>query len=131
MDGVLFPPDTQSFRIAVYFGLVRGFRVADCHSGIASVEDVCRQLPFQEAMLYLFALLGVCAGCYLFFSLTTLYYLGYPFFLFYVGWALRRYFRYAVVLTFADVAGPSFTARGVARVAVHGMNDRYALSGGG
>ena len=36
-----------------------------------------------------------------------------------------------VVLTFADVAGPSFTARGVARVAVHGMNDRYALSGGG
>ena len=62
---------------------------------IASVEDVCRQLPFQEAMLYLFALLGVCAGCYLFFSLTTLYYLGYPFFLFYVGWALQRYFRYA------------------------------------
>ena len=33
LSGVLFPPDTQSFRIAVYFGLVRGFRVADCHSG--------------------------------------------------------------------------------------------------
>lgn len=63
-------------------------------------------------------------------SLTTLYYLGYPFSCF---TSVGRYSVISVmpvVLTFADVAGPSFTARGVARVAVHGMNDRYALSGG-
>lgn len=62
---------------------------------IASVEDVCRQLPLHEAVLYLFALLGVCAVCYLFFSLATLYYVGYPCLLVYAGWALRRYFLYA------------------------------------
>ena len=62
---------------------------------IASVEDVCRQLPLREAVLYLFALLGVCAVCYLFFSLATLYYIGYPCLLLYWGWALRRYFLYA------------------------------------
>ena len=60
---------------------------------IASVDDVCKQLPVHEAILYLIALLGMCAGCYLFFSLTTLYYIGYPCYIFYVYWSLSRYFR--------------------------------------
>ncbi len=87
--------DAQSFRIAVYFGLVRGFRVADCHSGhsVGGRRLPATSLPGSHAVLVCF--IRVCAGCYLFFSLTTLYYLGYPFFLFYVGWALQRYFRYA------------------------------------
>ncbi len=59
---------------------------------IAVADDVRRQLPFREALLYLFALAGMCAGCYLFFSLTTLYYIGYPCLLGYVVWALRRYY---------------------------------------
>lgn len=58
---------------------------------IASVDDVFKQLPFHEALLYLFALLAMCAACYLFFSITTLYYIGYPCLIFYVYWALRRY----------------------------------------
>ena len=60
---------------------------------VASVEDVCRQLPLSEAVLYLFALLGVCAVCYLFFSFATFCYVGYPCLLAYAWWALRRYFR--------------------------------------
>lgn len=59
---------------------------------IAVVDDVRRQLPFHEALLYLFAQAGVCAGCYLFFSLTTLYYIGYPCLLLYAVWALKRYY---------------------------------------
>ena len=90
-----FHPTLNPFGLPFILGLFVASVWLIVILAIASVEDVCRQLPFQEAMLYLFALLGVCAGCYLFFSLTTLYYLGYPFFLFYVGWALRRYFRYA------------------------------------
>ena len=57
---------------------------------IATVDDVRRQLPLREALLYLSATAGMCAGCYLFFSLTTLYYIGYPCLLLYVAWALRR-----------------------------------------
>jgi len=90
-----FHPTLNPFGLPFILGLFVASVWLIVILAIASVEDVCRQLPFQEAMLYLFALLGVCAGCYLFFSLTTLYYLGYPFFLFYVGWALWRYFRYA------------------------------------
>lgn len=59
---------------------------------IASVEDVRRQLSVHDALLYMFALGGVCAGCYLFFSITTLYYVGYPCLVFYVVWALKRYY---------------------------------------
>ena len=79
-----FPPTLNPFGLPFILGLFVASVWLIVILAIASVEDVCRQLPFQEAMLYLFALLGVCAGCYLFFSLTTLYYLGYPFFLFYV-----------------------------------------------
>ena len=81
MDGVLFHPTLNPFGLPFILGLFVASVWLIVILAIASVEDVCRQLPFQEAMLYLFALLGVCAGCYLFFSLTTLYYLGYPFFL--------------------------------------------------
>ena len=60
---------------------------------LASVDDVRRQLSFPESFLYLLGLSGVCMLCYLFFSITTLYYIGYPCFVIYVFWALRRYFR--------------------------------------
>lgn len=59
---------------------------------IAVADDVRRQLPFREALLYLFALVGMCAGCYLFFSLTSLYYVGYPCLALYAVWALERYY---------------------------------------
>lgn len=59
---------------------------------IAVVDDVHRQLSIHDALLYLFALLGTCAGCYLFFSLTTLYYIGYPCLAGYAVWALKRYY---------------------------------------
>ena len=74
-----FHPTLNPFGLPFILGLFVASVWLIVILAIASVEDVCRQLPFQVAMLYLFALLGVCAGCYLFFSLTTLYYLGYPF----------------------------------------------------
>lgn len=62
---------------------------------LASAEAVFSQLSLHDALLYLFALVGVCAGCYLFFSLTTLYYIGYPCLVLYAVWALRRYYFHA------------------------------------
>lgn len=59
---------------------------------MASVEDVHKQLGVHEAVQYLFALLAMCGGCYIFFSLTTLFYIGYPCYLIYLYWALKRYY---------------------------------------
>ena len=90
-----FHPTLNPFGLPFILGLFIATVWLIVVFAIATVEDVYRQLPPKEATLYLFALLGVCAASYLFFSLTTLYYVGYPFFLLYAGWAIWRYFRYA------------------------------------
>ena len=59
--------------------------------GIASLDDVRRKLPFGEAILYLLGLGAVCAVIYVVFSVTTLYYIGYPLLVAYVMWALKCY----------------------------------------
>ena len=60
--------------------------------GIAMIDDVRRQLPFGEAVLYLLGLGATCAVVYVVFSVFTLYYIGYLLFVAYVVFALKRYF---------------------------------------
>jgi voltage-gated potassium channel Kch len=58
--------------------------------GLAAVDEVRKRLPFGEAFLYLCGLAAVIAALYIVFSVTTLYYVGYPLLIFYWLWALRR-----------------------------------------
>ena len=60
---------------------------------MAAFDDVRRQLSASDALFYYLGLAGVCAVCYVVFSVTTLYYLGYPLLIGYVAFALHRYFR--------------------------------------
>lgn len=62
---------------------------------IAAMDEVRRMLPFGDAILYLCGLCGICAICYIIFSITTLYYIGYPLLFFFYYYALRRYLRHA------------------------------------
>lgn len=61
---------------------------------IAVLEDVRRQLPFGEALLYLLSLGATCAVAYIIFSISTLYYIGYPLFLAYIVFACSAYLRH-------------------------------------
>ncbi len=58
---------------------------------IAAIDDVRKQMPLGEAVLYLCGLAGVCAVDYIVFSLTTLYYIGYILWAAYIFFALFRY----------------------------------------
>jgi len=60
---------------------------------IAVVDDVRRQLPFGEMILYLLGLGATIAVVYIVFSVFTLYYIGYPLFVAYVVFAVWCYFR--------------------------------------
>lgn len=60
---------------------------------LAAVDVVRHSLPFGEAILYLCGLCGVCAINYIVFSVSTLYYIGYPLLIFYVVFAVRMYLR--------------------------------------
>ena len=59
--------------------------------GLAAVDEVRKSLPFDEAVVYLFGLAGVCAVDYIVFSFTTLYYIGYPLLAAYFWFAIRRW----------------------------------------
>lgn len=61
--------------------------------GIAVIDDVRRQLPFGEAILYLLGLGATCAVAYIIFSVFTLYYIGYPLLVAYFVFAFWCYFR--------------------------------------
>lgn len=57
---------------------------------IATIDDVRHHLPFGEAVLYLGGLAAVCAVDYVVFSVTTLYYIGYPLLIAYFIFAIYR-----------------------------------------
>ncbi len=59
---------------------------------IAVIDDVRRQLPIGEAVLYICGLLAMCALNYIVFSILTLYYIGYLLLAVYIIFALWRYF---------------------------------------
>lgn len=80
------PPLLSVFLISVWSMLV---------VALAALDDVRRQLPFGDALLYLCGLAGVCAINYIVFSISTLYYIGYVFLAAYVFFALYRYLFYS------------------------------------
>ncbi len=61
--------------------------------GIAVVFDLYHRLPLGDAVLYLGGLAAVCAVDYVIFSLTTLYFVGYPLLIVYFVFALWSYIR--------------------------------------
>ena len=57
---------------------------------IATIDDVRHHLSLSAAVLYLLGLAGVCAVLYVVFSITTLYYIGYPLLVAYIVFAFSR-----------------------------------------
>ena len=60
---------------------------------VAAFDDIRRQLSTSEALVYYLGLAGVCSIDYVVFSVSTLYYIGYPLLVAYAFFALRRYFK--------------------------------------
>lgn len=57
---------------------------------LAVVDDLRHRMPIGEAALYLCGLGAVCAVDYVIFSVSTLYYIGYPLLAAYIAWAVWR-----------------------------------------
>ena len=60
---------------------------------IAAIDDARHHLHFDDAVLYLCGLAAVCAFNYIVFSISTLYYIGYPLLFAYAVLALWAYFH--------------------------------------
>lgn len=57
---------------------------------IACIDEVYHKLTTGDAILYLGGLIGVSAVDYVIFSVTTLYFIGYPLLFLYCYWAIKK-----------------------------------------
>lgn len=95
--------------LTVFLSLVWAMLVV----GIATVDEVRKYLPFGEAVLYLFGLLGICAVDYIIFSVSTLYYVGYVLLGAYVFYAFWTYFKNVERSYICGNCGARLTHKGV------------------
>ena len=85
-----YHPSLNPFALPFWLGVFITSVWAIIIVAIATVDDVTRMLPLGQVILYLIGLTAVCAVCYVVFSITTLYYIGYPLLIAYYIFAFRR-----------------------------------------
>lgn len=86
-----FSPSLNPFSQPLLMGLFLGSVWLMLILAIASVDEALRHLHFEGAVAYLLNLGAVCALCYILFSISTLYYVGYPLLIVYLWWGIRRH----------------------------------------
>ena len=90
-----FHPSLNPFALPFHLGLFVATVWGIIIMGVAVIDDVRRHLSGVSALLYLAGLGAVCSVVYVVFSVSTLYYIGYPLLIAYVVFALWRFFRFA------------------------------------
>ncbi|MBO5057905.1 MAG: zinc ribbon domain-containing protein [Prevotella sp.] len=86
-----YHPSLNPFDLPIHLALFISSVWAIIIMIIAVFDEVYKRLPVLDASLYIFALAAVCAVDYVVFSITTLYYIGYPLLAVYTGFALWKY----------------------------------------
>lgn len=89
-----FHPTLNPLQMPFILGIFISSVWAMLITTITAIDETFKRLPVADSILYLAALLGVCAVDYIIFSLTTLYYIGYPLLVAYYYFALKQYFNH-------------------------------------
>lgn len=101
-------PLSVPFELCIFLSLVWLMPIV----GVAAVDDVHRHLPLEECLLYLSGLAAVCMANYIIFSITTLYYIGYPLLVVYVFFSIRRFNRHTRLVYFCGRCGKAIHHKG-------------------
>ena len=88
-----YHPSLNPYSLPWHLGLFVSSVWAIVIVAIATVDDVTHHLLFGESLLYLGGLAAICAVDYVLFSLTTLYYIGYPLLVAYYVFAVYQLLR--------------------------------------
>lgn len=108
-----FHPTLNPFRVPVLIGIFLASVWALLIVAMASLADIRRYLKPTEQLVYYLGLMGVCAVDYVVFSVSTLYYIGYPLLVAYYAFALHRYVRYARVKYMCGNCGKRLREKGI------------------
>ena len=108
-----YHPSLNPFALPLHLGVFISFVWAIVIVGIAAIDEIVRQLSIADTLLYLCGLAAVCAVDYVIFSISTLYYIGYPLFVLYVVFAVRRYHSAVRCKYICGNCGAKMPAKGV------------------
>lgn len=81
--------------------------------GLATVEDVFHHLPYADAILYLCGLAAVCMVIYTLFSVSTLYYIGYPLLVAYIYYSVWTFYRNRRLVYYCGRCGKAIHEKGI------------------
>ena len=90
-----YHPSLNPFTLPLTLGLFVASVWAIIIVGVAAIEDTRHRVPVVDALLYFLGLGAVCAVDYVVFSISTLYYIGYPLLVAYVAFSFVRYLHHA------------------------------------
>lgn len=108
-----YHPSLNPFSLSFHLGLFVMSVWAIIIIAIATVEDTFRQLPVVDAVLYLCGLSAVCAVNYVFYTVTTLYYIGYLCLLIYMYYAFIKCKRTCVRRCICGNCGTEMPDKGI------------------
>ena len=80
---------------------------------IAAVDDAIRQMRFSQVVAFVFSLITWMAVLYMFFSLTTLVYWGYPLYVLFAVFSIWMYFKHVRPLFSCGHCGRPLHRKGV------------------
>jgi len=80
---------------------------------VATVDDVRRHLPSEDALLYLCGLVAVCMVDYVIFSVTTLWYIGYILLIAYIYYSVKAFNNHRRLSFYCGKCGKAITKKGV------------------
>lgn len=78
----------------------------------ATIDDVSRHLPIEDALLYLAGLAAICMVDYVIFSVATLYYIGYPLLVAYFYFSVKTFNRYRRLMYYCGKCGKALSKKG-------------------
>jgi len=89
-----YHPTLNPFDVPLHLGIFLISVWAILIVAVATFTDIHKYATLSEQLVYYLGLLCVCAVDYVVFSVTTLYYIGYPLLLAYIVFAVHRYVCY-------------------------------------
>lgn len=108
-----YHPTLNPFSVPFHLGIFLLSVWALAIMALATIDDIRKRLPLGEAVVYLLGLMGVCSLNYVVFSVSTLYYVGYPLLLAYFVFAVWRYLRYSSYRYLCGACGKKLKKKGV------------------
>ena len=107
-----YHPTLNPFDVPLLLGIFLSMVWALPIVAVATVDDVRRHLPLENAILYLCGLAAVSMIDYVVFSVTTLWFIGYPLLIAYMYFSIKAFNKHRRLVFYCGKCNKAITRKG-------------------